>query len=56
VTARQLVARAWDEYQESGTGALRVTITTLRRKLGDPQVIETLPGAGYRLDTAERRP
>ncbi len=49
VTPRQLVARAWDENIESGTGALRVTITTLRRKLGEPDVIETVPGAGYRL-------
>ncbi|MFC7386618.1 response regulator transcription factor [Sphaerisporangium rhizosphaerae] len=52
VTPRRLVARAWDENVESGTGALRVTITTLRRKLGEPDVIETVPGMGYRL--AER--
>ncbi|GGK75334.1 transcriptional regulatory protein CutR [Sphaerisporangium melleum] len=52
VTPRQLVARAWDENIESGTGALRVTITTLRRKLGEPDLIETLPGRGYRLSSA----
>jgi DNA-binding response OmpR family regulator len=46
---RQLVARAWDENVESGTGALRVTITTLRKKLGPPDVIETVPGRGYRI-------
>ncbi|GII62249.1 DNA-binding response regulator [Sphaerisporangium krabiense] len=46
---RELVARAWDENAETGTGALRVTITTLRRKLG-AAVIETVPGVGYRVD------
>jgi DNA-binding response OmpR family regulator len=49
VRTRDLIARAWDEYYEAGTGALRVTMTTLRRKLGDPPVIETVPGQGYRL-------
>ncbi|MDH2427480.1 response regulator transcription factor [Sphaerisporangium sp. TRM90804] len=49
VSARELVARAWDENVESGTGALRVTITTLRRKLGPPEVLRTVPGLGYRL-------
>ncbi|GAA1513172.1 response regulator transcription factor [Sphaerisporangium rubeum] len=48
-SARELVARAWDQNVESGTGALRVTITTLRKKLGRPDVIETVPGAGYRI-------
>jgi DNA-binding response OmpR family regulator len=49
VSTRELIARAWDEYYEAGTGALRVTMATLRRKLGDPPVIETVPGLGYRL-------
>ncbi|MEU4834383.1 response regulator transcription factor [Streptosporangium sp. NPDC023615] len=49
VRTRDLLARAWDEYYEAGTGALRVAMTTLRRKLGDPPVIETVPGRGYRL-------
>ncbi|MDF5755419.1 response regulator transcription factor [Spongiactinospora sp. TRM90649] len=49
VSTRDLLARAWDEHYESGTGALRVTMATLRRKLGDPPVIRTVPGAGYLL-------
>ncbi|MEV6983984.1 response regulator transcription factor [Sphaerisporangium sp. NPDC051017] len=48
LSPREVVARAWDENIESGTGALRVTITTLRRKLG-AEVIETVPGVGYRV-------
>ena len=49
VRTRDLLAEAWDEYYESGTGALRVAMATLRRKLGDPPVIETVPRRGYRL-------
>ncbi|RBQ19743.1 DNA-binding response regulator [Spongiactinospora rosea] len=49
VSPRDLLARAWDEYYDAGTGALRVAMATLRRKLGDPPVIETVLGAGYRL-------
>ncbi|MCG5219594.1 response regulator transcription factor [Streptosporangium sp. KLBMP 9127] len=49
VSTRDLITRAWDEYYEAGTGALRVTMATLRRKLGAPAVIETVPGVGYRL-------
>jgi DNA-binding response OmpR family regulator len=39
----------WDEYADAGTGALRVTITSLRRKLGVPPAIQNVPGKGYRL-------
>ncbi|GLW07908.1 DNA-binding response regulator [Microtetraspora sp. NBRC 13810] len=49
VRTRDLLAGAWDEFYESGTGPLRVAVATLRRKLGDPPVIETVPGVGYRL-------
>ena len=49
LSARQLRARAWDEYAERSSDVVKVTISRLRRKLGDPPVIETVPGGGYRL-------
>ncbi|HKB29333.1 MAG TPA: response regulator transcription factor [Streptosporangiaceae bacterium] len=49
VSAEYLLEKAWDEYIDPFTNVVRVTIMTLRRKLGDPPVIETVPGAGYRL-------
>jgi DNA-binding response OmpR family regulator len=41
--------RAWDENADPFTATVRVTIARLRRKLGEPQLIETVVGAGYRL-------
>ncbi len=49
VSAEQLLEKAWDEYIDPFTNVVRVTMMTLRRKLGDPAVIETVAGAGYRL-------
>src|SRR5215472_8067114 len=49
VSAEELLEKAWDENADPFTNAVRVAVMTLRRKLGDPPVIETLPGAGYRL-------
>ena len=49
VSAQQLVEKAWDEHTDPFTNSVRVTVMTLRRKLGDPPVIETVPGAGYRI-------
>jgi DNA-binding response OmpR family regulator len=49
VSAEQLLEKAWDEHVDPFTGAVRLTILKLRRKLGDPQVIDTLPGVGYRI-------
>lgn len=49
VTSGELRRRVWDEYADTGSGALRVTITSLRKKLGAPPVIENVPGRGYRL-------
>ena len=49
VTAEELLEKAWDENADPFTNAVRVAVMTLRRKLGDPPVIETVPGAGYRL-------
>ena len=49
VSAEGLLEKAWDENADPFTNAVRVALMTLRRKLGDPPVIETVPGAGYRL-------
>jgi DNA-binding response OmpR family regulator len=49
VSAEELLEKAWDEHADPFTNAVRVAVMTLRRKLGDPPVIETVPGAGYRL-------
>ncbi len=49
VSAEQLLEKAWDEHADPFTGVVRFTIMMLRRKLGDPPVIQTLPGAGYRI-------
>jgi len=48
VSAEELLEKAWDENADPFTNAVRVAVMTLRRKLGDPTVIETVPGAGYR--------
>jgi DNA-binding response OmpR family regulator len=49
VSAEQLLEKAWDEYADPFTHAVRMTILKLRRKLGDPPVVLTEPGVGYRI-------
>jgi DNA-binding response OmpR family regulator len=49
VTTRALLARAWDEYVDPDGSVVKVTISRLRRKLGDPPLIETVPHGGYRI-------
>src|SRR6266508_3456822 len=49
VSAEQLLEKAWDEHIDPFTGVVRFTIMMVRRKLGDPPVIETVHGAGYRI-------
>lgn len=51
VSAEDLLDKAWDEHADPFTNAVRVAVMTLRRKLGEPPVIETVPGAGYRFGT-----
>ncbi len=45
----ELVRRVWDENADPFTNSVRMTVLRLRRKLGAPQVIETVKGAGYRI-------
>ena len=49
VSAEELLERAWDEMADPFTSAVKVTISRLRRKLGEPPVIQTLAQAGYRI-------
>jgi DNA-binding response OmpR family regulator len=49
VPAEQLLEKAWDEHADPFTHAVRMTILKLRRKLGDPPVLLTEPGVGYRI-------
>lgn len=44
----ELLEKAWDEHTDPFTNAVRMAVMTLRRKLGDPPLIHTVPGAGYR--------
>ena len=45
----ELVERVWDENADPFTNSVRMAVLRLRRKLGDPPVIETVKGAGYRV-------
>ena len=49
ISADELLARAWDQYADPFSNVVKVTISRLRRKLGDPPAIETMPHAGYRI-------
>ncbi|WP_277959923.1 response regulator transcription factor [Frigoribacterium faeni] len=49
VSAERLLEKAWDENADPFTNSVRVTISNLRRRLGEPWVIHTVPGSGYRI-------
>jgi DNA-binding response OmpR family regulator len=49
VSAEELLERAWDESADPFTTTVKTTISRLRAKLGEPQLIETVPQAGYRI-------
>src|SRR5919198_1628928 len=51
VSAEELLARAWDQNADPFTNAVRITISALRKRLGEPGLIATVAGAGYRIDT-----
>jgi two-component system response regulator VanR len=56
VSAEELLERAWDENADPFTNAIRITISSLRARLGEPSVIATVPGVGYRMDDGTPRP
>jgi len=49
VSAEELLERVWDEAVDPFTNAVKITISRLRTKIGDPPMIETVPRAGYRI-------
>jgi two-component system response regulator VanR len=51
VSAEELLERAWDQNADPFTNAVRITVSALRKRLGEPWIIATVAGAGYRLDT-----
>ncbi|KAF2415014.1 DNA-binding response regulator [Microbacterium sp. B35-04] len=50
VSAEDLLERAWDENADPFTNAVRITVSALRKRLGEPWVIATVPGVGYRIE------
>jgi len=49
VSAEELLERAWDENADPFTNAVRITVSALRKRLGDPGIIATVAGVGYRI-------
>ena len=54
VSAEELLKRAWDENADPFTNAVRVTVSALRKRLGEPWIIATVAGVGYRIDAGPR--
>jgi two-component system, OmpR family, response regulator VanR len=50
VSAEELLERAWDQNADPFTNAVRITVSALRKRLGEPWIIATVAGAGYRID------
>jgi two-component system response regulator VanR len=55
VSAEELLARAWDENADPFTNAVRITVSGLRKRLGEPWIIATVTGSGYRIDAQPDR-
>lgn len=53
VSSEELLERVWDENADPFTTTVRVTVMTLRKKLGEPGIIETVVGSGYRVAPAD---
>src|SRR5918994_1583748 len=51
VSAEDLLERAWDANADPFTNAVRITVSGLRKRLGEPWIIATVAGVGYRIDT-----
>ena len=51
VSAEDLLERASDEHADPFTNAVRITVSALRKRLGETSIIATVPGVGYRIDT-----
>ncbi len=51
ISAEELLEQAWDENADPFTNAVRITVSALRKRLGEPWVIATVAGVGYRIET-----
>jgi two-component system response regulator VanR len=51
ISAEELLERAWDENADPFTNAVRITVSALRKRLGEPWLIATVAGVGYRIGT-----
>src|SRR5947199_10223448 len=51
VSAEALLEQAWDRNADPFTNAVRITVSGLRKRLGEPWLVATVPGVGYRVDT-----
>jgi DNA-binding response OmpR family regulator len=49
VSAERLLEKVWDEHADPFTNVVRVTVMTMRKKLGEPPVVHTVIGSGYRI-------
>jgi len=49
ISAEELLERAWDENADPFTNAVRITVSALRKRLGEPWIIATVAGVGYRI-------
>ena len=49
MSAEALLERVWDEHADPFSRTVTVTLARLRRKLGPPELIETVVGSGYRI-------
>jgi two-component system, OmpR family, response regulator VanR len=50
VSAEELLQRAWDQNADPFTNAVRITVSALRKRLGEPAIIATVPGVGYHIE------
>ena len=51
VSSEELLERAWDDATDPFTNAVRITVSALRKRLGEPWIIATVAGVGYRIST-----
>ena len=52
ISSEELLQQAWDENADPFTNAVRITVSSLRKRLGEPWIITTVAGVGYRIDAS----
>ena len=50
LSTEDLLEQVWDENADPFTNAVRITVSALRKRLGEPWIIATVAGVGYRID------